>query len=322
MTQTTQQQSPAEEYRSELVGFCYRFLGSWSEAEDAVQETMLRAWQRADTFEGRSSLRTWVYRIATNICLDLAKAPQRRALPVDLTSAGQAPDDPSALRTLPESTWVSPFADHRLPTPADPATVAEQRESVRLAFIAALQTLPPKQRAVLILRDVLGWSAAECAELLGLSVASVNSALARSRASCAAADRTRALPTPTEEADLRLLSSYLAAFERYDIEALVALLTQDAEFSMPPYSLWMQGTDAIRAWWDGPGRICEGSRCLVTRANGRPAMAVYHAVATDRWLPFAIHVLDVRDGAISAITHFMDTTAFAQFGLPPELRSE
>lgn len=318
MTQTTQE-SPAEQFRSELVGFCYRFLGSWAEAEDAVQETMLRAWQRADAFEGRSSLRTWVYRIATNICLDLAKAPQRRALPVDLTAAGRAPEDPSTLRTLPESSWISPFADHRLPIPADPAAVAEQRDSVRLAFIAALQTLPPKQRTVLILRDVLDWSAAECAELLGLSVASVNSALARARASCAAADRTRALPTPTEEVDLRLLSSYLAAFERYDVEALVALLTQDAEFSMPPFSLWMQGVDAIRSWWDGPGRVCEGSRCLLTRANGRPAMAVYHLVGTGHWEPFAIHVLDVRDGAISALTHFMDTRAFAEFGLPPEL---
>lgn len=319
--------SPAEPFRGELLGYCYRILGSYAEAEDAVQETVLRAWQRQGSFEGRSSVRTWVYRIATNICLDAVKAPQRRALPMDLSTPGDVPTDPRALRRRPEPDWVGPLADHHLPAPADPADRAQVRETVRLAFVTALQLLPPRQRAVLILRDVLDFSAAECAELLGSTVASVNSALARARATLAAADREHFDRNVAEEEDRRLLESYLSAFERYDIDALVELLHRDAVFSMPPYELWLHGADAIRGWWDGPGRVCEGSRTIATAANGRPALAVYHPLPDGGFEPFAVHVLEPEHDAagrvvIGAITHFMGAAVFAEFGLPAALTAQ
>jgi len=305
----------AEAYRGELLGYCYRYFGCYAEAADAVQETMLRAWQHADGFDGRSSPRTWLYRIATNVCLDMKKAPQRRALPADLSSPGQVPDDPRSLTTRTDTAWIGPISDALI---ADPADTVVQRDSVRLAFITVLQLLPPRQRVLLILRDVLGWSAQECAELLEISIASVNSALARARRTVAA--REQEAPSDRDrDHDQELLAGYVAAFAAYDVDRLVRLLAEDASFSMPPYELWLRGTAAIEEWWRGPGQICRNSRLIVTGANRQPAVAVYHDVGNGRWEPFALHVLDVCGGRIGAITHFMGPKAFAEFGLPPEV---
>ncbi|MDX2358547.1 sigma-70 family RNA polymerase sigma factor [Dietzia sp. PP-33] len=311
----------AETYRSEILGYCYRYFGCVAEAEDATQETMLRAWNARDgaEFGGRSSLRTWLYSIATNVCLDMTRAPQRRSLPVDLSSPGRVPDDPTTLATLPEQEWIGPVSDARLGI--DPSATALTRESVRLAFVAALQFLPPRQRVVLILRDVLVLSAAECADLLDMTVASVNSALARARTTMARHGAT--VPTDTaDEAptyDTRLLEKYVAAFEAYDVDRLVALLTEDAEFSMPPFELWLRGPAEIENWWRGPGQVCRNARTITTSANGRPAVAVYHDAGDERWEAFAIHVLDSRSGRISSITHFIGAGHFSDFGLPTHL---
>lgn len=306
----------AEAHRRELVAFCYRYFASYPEAEDAVQETMLRAWQNADSFEGRASLRTWLHSIATNVCLDMKRAPQRRSLPMDLASPSHAPDDPSSLTTRPEATWVGPIADSQVIRGTDPAEVVVQRESIRLAFTAALQLLPPRQRVVLILRDVLAWSTQECADLLETTVPSVNSALARARRTVKDHHHS-AGPRPVDY-DEELLRSYVAAFEAFDVEALVELLAEDAVFSMPPYDLWLRGTEQIGRWWRGPGQICRNARTTITSANGQPAVAVYHD-AGHRWEAFAIHVLDCVNGRISAITHFMGPAVFIQFGLPIEV---
>lgn len=307
----------SEQYRRELTGYCYRYFGSFAEAEDAVQETMERAWRRAETFDGRSSLRTWLYRIATNICLDMRKAPQRRALPTDLSASGDVPADPTTLAVAPAETWIGPIGDAHLPV-LDPADRVIQRDSLRLAFLAALQHLPPRQRAVLLLRDVLGWSAQECAALLEISVAAVNSALARARATMAAHDSGAPARPPAED-EAALLGRYVAAFEDYDVDRLVDLLAEDATFSMPPFTLWLQGRPSIDRWWRGPGEVCRDSRTLPTRANGLPAVAVYHPVAPDRWAPFAVHVVEMSDGRIVALTHFMGPEVFAQLGLPEEI---
>jgi RNA polymerase sigma-70 factor (ECF subfamily) len=312
---------PAESFRAELLGYCYRFFGSYPEAEDAVQETMLRAWQHGERFEARSSLRTWLYRIATHVCLDMKRSPQRRALPVDLSAPGGIPADPATLTTRPAQEWVGPIADAWLDQGADPGEVAVRRDSIRLAFVAALQLLPPRQRVVLILRDVLAFSAAECADLLDLTVPSVNSALARARrtlATRAPAADPMAGDGPAEE---KLLQSYVTAFEAYDVDALVRLLTEDAVFSMPPFELWLRGATEIEAWWRGPGQVCRGSRTRTTRANGPPAMAVYHPVGAGRWEPFALQVVDMRGERISGLTHFMGAAVFAEFGLPGELHA-
>jgi RNA polymerase sigma-70 factor (ECF subfamily) len=297
----------AESYRRELVAYCYRYFACYSEAEDAVQETMLRAWQRAAEFEGRASLRTWLYTIATNICLDMKRAPQRRSRPMDLSSPGHTPDAPTALVTRPESTWVGIIADSHLPRTADPAEAAELRESVRLAFVAALQLLPPRQR------DVLAWTTQECAELLDTTVASANSALARARKTMAAHDPTAA---GTREYDEQLLMNYVAAFEAYDVDRLVALLAEDAVFSMPPFELWLHGAAEIERWWRGPGEVCRNARTIMSSANGQPAVAVYHDAGGGSWQPFAIHVVDAVDGRIASITQFMGAGVFAELGLP------
>ncbi|RKE59461.1 RNA polymerase sigma-70 factor (ECF subfamily) [Dietzia kunjamensis] len=318
----------AEDYRREILGYCYRYFGCFAEAEDATQETMLRAWKARDGagFQGRSSLRTWLYSIATNVCLDMTRAPQRRALPTDLTEPGAVPDDPTMLATLPEVTWIGPASDAHLGI--DPSATAVVRESVRLAFVAALQHLPPRQRVVLLLRDVLDHSAAECAGLLGMTLPSVNSALARARKTLSRHEI--ALPHPTENTssssprpdphvDAGLLDQYVAAFEAYDVDRLVTLLTDDAEFSMPPFEPWLRGSAEIERWWRGPGEVCRNARTITTSANGRPAVAVYHAVGDQRWEPFAIHVLDSDAGRISAITHFIGAHHFSEFGLPARL---
>jgi len=305
-----------ESYRGELIGYCYRFFGCLSEAEDAVQETFVRAWQHAGDFEERSSVRRWLYAIATNACLDMKKARQRRSLPMDLTSPGEVPDDPRSLRVLPETRWVGPISDAYLH--ADPSEQVALKDSVRLAFIAALQMLPPRQRVVLILRDVLAWSTRECAELLETTPASVNSALARARGTMSTHDAG-----PAERYDEELLMNYVAAFEAYDVQRLVTLLAEDARFSMPPYELWLQGRETIEQWWRGPGTVCKGSRTITTRANGQPAVAgIPTPWARAAGNPFAIHVLDVAGGQIERITHFMGAGVFAEFGLLEQLSED
>ena len=299
-------------HRSELIAYCYRFFGCYAEAEDAVQETLTRAWQHAQEFEHRSSVRRWLYANATNVCLDMKKSSQRRYAPMDLSPAGQVLDGTAGLEALPELTWVGPIADEVLSD--DPADQATLRDSVRLALITALQALPPRQRVVLILRDVIAWSARETAELLDTSVAAVNSALARARSTLSDHDHGESQPY-----DEQLLMNYVKAFEAYDVDWLVTLLADDAKFSMPPYTLWLQGTDAIESWWRGPGEVCRGSRTIAVRANGQPAVAVYHPVSSTRWEPFAIHVLATAHGQIEAITHFMGAGVFRQFNLPTEL---
>jgi RNA polymerase sigma-70 factor, ECF subfamily len=311
-----------ERSRVELTGYCYRMLGSSSEAEDAVQETLVRAWRAYDRFEGRSSLRTWLYRIATNVCHDMATGRQRRARPVDLAPASTTE---AALTTRPESVWLEPIPDGHVLSDGDPAEVAVGRETIRLAFVAALQHLPPRQRAVLILREVLRWRAAEVADLLDTTVASVNSALQRARATLATVDLT-SVGDPLDEVDVDLLERYLDAFERYDMTALTALLREDAVMSMPPYELWLQGKDDVLRWLTGPGAGCRGSRMLrAGSANGEAAFGQYRPPATPGapYRPWGLQVLHVHDGRIAGLTTFLDTDRlFPLFGLPPELPPE
>ncbi len=310
-----------EEHRRELTGYCYRMLASPFEAEDAVQETFLRAWRGFDRFEGRAALRSWLYRIATNVCLDMLSGRERRARPMDL---GPAREPVAAnLSEQPEVTWIEPAPDDRVvPMDGDPAEVAVARETVRLAFVAALQHLPPRQRAVLVLCEVLRWKASEVAELLETSVASVNSALQRARSTLAASD-VKAADTPpsVDEADAALLARYVEAFERYDMDALTALIHEDATQSMPPYDLWLRGRDDIFSWWVGPGAGCRGSRVLpTTAANGAPAFGQYKPSPAGGFEPWALQVLEVADGRIVELTFFLGTEKlFPLFGLPPRL---
>ena len=302
-----------EELRPELVGYSYRMLGSPFEAEDAVQETFVRAWRAYDGFEGRASLRSWLYRIATNVCLDMLGGRERRARPMDLGPA-QEPIEAN-LNTMPEATWIQPAPD--------PADLAESHETTRLAIIAALQLLPPRQRAVLILCEVLRWRASEVAELLETSVASVNSALQRARATLEESNLSIAdAPRSVDEADSELLARYVKAFEEYDMEALTALVHEDAIQSMPPFDMWLSGRDDIFAWWLGPGIGCRGSRVIPTvSANGAPAFGQYKPSETGSgYDPWALQVLEVADGKIVELTFFLDTeTLFPLFGLPARL---
>lgn len=316
--------SRLEQHRRELTGYCYRMLGSSFEAEDAVQDTMVRAWRNFEKFEGRSSLRSWLYRIATNVCLDMLNAGNRRARPMDLTAP--TPVAQAQLNTRPEITWLEPVPDGRvLPSVADPAETAVERETIRLAFVAALQHLPPKQRAVLILREVLAWKASEVAELLSTSVASVNSALQRARATLADSE-----PAPTDACDpldeeqKKLLDRYVAAFEGYDMQALTALLHEDATLSMPPYDLWLRGHDDIVGWMLGVGAVCRGSRLVPTVANGTPAFAHYHPSEDGTgFTPWALQVIEIADGRITGINSFLDTERwFPLFDLPARLEKE
>ena len=309
-----------EAHRRELTGYCYRMLGSSFEAEDAVQETMLRAWRSIDRFEGRSALKSWLYRIATNVCMDMLNGRQRRARPMELTEVG-TPD--STLHTRPEVTWLEPVPDaHVLPVSADgdPAELAQAQETLRLAFVAALQHLPPRQRAVLILREVLRWSAAESAELLDTSVASVNSALQRARATISDTQPT-ADDSPNQLAgdEAELLNRYVAAFEQYDIDALVTLLHEDATLSMPPFDLWLRGREHIAAWHLGPGHECRGSRLIPTSANGLPAFGQYRPSGPGGgFQPWALQVIEHSNGRITGLNAFLDTERlFPLFGLPP-----
>ncbi|WP_055555712.1 sigma-70 family RNA polymerase sigma factor [Streptomyces sp. NBRC 110028] len=310
-----------EPYRVQLTGYCYRMLGSAFEAEDAVQETMVRAWKGLDRFEGRSALRSWLYRIATNVCLDMLNGSKRRARPMDLTAVSSA--TPATLTTQPEVTWIGPVPDgHVLADGGDPAEVAAQRDAVRLAFVAALQHLAPRQRAVLILREVLAWKAAEVAELLDTTVASVNSALQRARATLAASEISDTDPVkPLDEEQRALLARYVDAFERYDLDSLTSLLHEDATLSMPPYDLWLRGHDDIRTWLLGHGIGCRGSRLVPTVANGTPAFGQYRPGGPGGGHePWALQVLEISAGRITGLNSFLDTERlFPLFGLPPRL---
>jgi RNA polymerase sigma-70 factor (ECF subfamily) len=309
-----------EGHRAELTAYAYRMLGSSFEAEDAVQETMIRAWRGLDRFEGRSALRSWLYRIATNVCLDMLKGRQRRARPVDLGPAGTA--EVPLGEPLSEGAWIEPIPDGQvLPEDGDPAELAESRESIRLAFVAALQHLPPRQRAVLILREVLRWKADEVAELLDTTVASVNSALQRARASLAATDTESEPSRPMDQGQRALLARYVDAFERYDMDVLTALLREDATWSMPPYELWLRSHDEVRKWCLGPGIGCRGSRLVPTAANGSPAFGQYKPSDTEGVLePWSLQVLEISGDRIDGITFFLDTARwFPMFGLPPRL---
>ena len=307
-----------ESHRRELTAYCYRMLGSSFEAEDAVQETMVRAWRSLDRFEGRAALRTWLYRIATNVSLDMLSGRERRATPMDLGPAREPIIE--NLNTLPEVTWIEPIPDGLVMSDGDPADVAVARESIRLAFVAALQHLPPRQRAVLILCEVLRWQATEVAELLDTSVASVNSALQRARATLADGNVSASDPTPElSEEDRALLARYVAAFEAYDIDALTSLIQEDAQQSMPPYDMWLKGRDDIFTWWFGPGIGCKGSRVIPTvAANGSPAFGQYKPREDGSgYDPWALQVVELRDGLIGEMTFFLDTERlFPLFGLP------
>ncbi|CAA9502538.1 MAG: RNA polymerase sigma factor [uncultured Solirubrobacteraceae bacterium] len=313
-----------ERHRPELTAYCYRMLGSPFEAEDAVQDTLVRAWRSFESFEGRAALRSWLYRIATNVCLDMLSGRERRARPMDLGPSGSV--DPANLRTLPETTWLEPIRDGLVAPPEqDPAEMAMARETIRLAFVAALQHLPPRQRAVLILCEVLRWRAAEVAELLETSVASVNSALQRARATLEASGARPEDPAPAMDSDQReLLARYVAAFEAYDMDALTSILREDAIQSMPPFDLWLTGRDDVLAWWVGPGAACRGSRVIpAVSANGSPAFGQYKPSASGSGFdPWALQVLEIADGQVVEITFFLDTNRlFPYFGLPLRLES-
>jgi RNA polymerase sigma-70 factor, ECF subfamily len=309
-----------DQYRRELIGHCYRMLGSSFEAEDAVQETMVRAWKAYDSFEGRASLRSWLYRIATNVCLDMLGSKQRRARPMDFGEPQVA--DRAMLTTRGEATWIEPIPDGRAVPDGDPGDVAVAKESIRLAFIGALQHLPPKQRAVLILREVLRWRAEEVAQLLDTTVASVNSALQRARATLGEQGIDEdAVGAPRSDDESELAARYADAFERYDIDALTALLHDDATLSMPPYDLWLQGGTDIAGWLTGPGYECRGSRLIAVEANGSPAWGQYRPrLDGTGYYPWALMVVETRDGKVVGINSFLDTDRlFPLFGLPAQL---
>ncbi|MFJ8051563.1 sigma-70 family RNA polymerase sigma factor [Streptomyces luteogriseus] len=315
-----------EAHRTELTGYCYRMLGSSFEAEDAVQDTMVRAWRSYDKFEGRSSLRSWLYRIATNVCLDMLTAGNKRARPMDLTES--TPLAQAALSPRPDNTWLEPMPDARvLPSTHDPAEAAVAKESVRLAFMAALQQLPAKQRAVLILREVLAWKASEVAELLDTSVASVNSALQRARATLAERQEPgaeAAVSDPLDEDQQKLLDRYVAAFEGYDMTALTALLHEDAVMTMPPFDLWLTGTRDITGFMTTLGAPCAGSRLLPVQVNGLPGFAQYKPDPDKGgFMPWAVQVLEISDGRITGFHCFLDTQRwFPLFDLPLHLEAE
>jgi RNA polymerase sigma-70 factor, ECF subfamily len=318
----TTELSQLEPYRRELTAYCYRMLASPHDAEDAVQDTLVRAWRSLSRFEDRAGLRPWLYRIATNVCLDMLKARRRRALPMDLAPAASGATSWSSHglslgAARPEATWVQPIPDHLISSPdPDPSEVAISRESIRLAFIAALQHLLPRQRAVLILRDVLKWRANEVAELLETSEDAVNSTLRRARSALADAN-IDAVPTEPADVDRELLSRYVDAFKRYDVDALVALLRQDAILAMPPFELWLQGQADIRRFLMAMQSEAGRDHVVPIAANGSPAMAVYRPTGPSGMLEaFSIHVLEAVDGRIARLNAFLDPGLFPIFGLP------
>ena len=309
-----------ELHRAALTGHCYRMLGSAFDAEDAVQEAMVRAWKGLSRFDGRASLKTWLYRIATNVCLDALSSRARRVRPIEEGPKGTVDDE---LKTRPEHHWLEPLPDARfLPADADPFETVALRQSTRLAFVAALQHLPSRQRAALLLNEVLGWSAQEVAESLEMSVAAVNSALQRARATLAAKN-VSITGEPLSDAQAELLEKYVGAFHAYDVDALVALMREDATLSMPPYTLWLQGPDAIRAWLLGRGNGCRGSRLVRTNASGSPAFAQYRRSAEGGYHAWSLTILELDGTRIKAWNAFLDTgRLFPLFGLPLTLPAE
>ncbi len=304
-------------HRRALTGYCYRMLGSGAEAEDAVQETMIKAWKAADRFEGRSSVRSWLFSIATNVCIDMGRSSQRRARPMDLGPV-RTPDPVHLSDVLPEHTWITPIADeHVIDLHADPAAVVAARDTIRLAFVSSLQRLPARQRAALVLCDVLRWPAAEVAELLDTTTPSITSALQRARATMAESAPAPAQPLTDDQQ--RLLAQYVDAFERYDMDALSRLLHDDVIQSMPPYAMWLQGRDDVLAWWAGPGAACEGSKLLAGWANGCPAFAQYRVDPAGGHAPWALQVLELRGDRVAEFHAFLDTEAFERFGFPAHL---
>ena len=308
-----------EAHRAPLTGHCYRMLGSAFDAEDAVQETMVRAWQGLDRFEGRSSLRTWLYRIATNVCLDALSDRSRRARPIEEGPNGSVEDH---LETRERTRWLEPIPDARvLPSDANPFELTALRQSIRLAFVSALQHLPPRQRAALLLSEVVGWSAAEVAECLDMSVAAVNSALQRARATIAARNGNATAASESLSPDeVQLLDRYVDAFQNYDVDALVSLLREDATLSMPPYTLWLRGPATIREWLIGRGAGCRGSRLVPTQASGAPSFGQYRPAPGGGHAPWALIVLELEGDRIVSWNSFLDTEKlFPLFGLPPRL---
>ncbi len=305
-----------ELHRTALTGHCYRMLGSAAEADDAVQETMVRAWRSLDRFEGRASLRTWLVRIATRVCLDALGDRSRRARPMELGPVGSTED---MLHSLPGERWIEPIPDARaLPTDADPSELVALRQSIRLAFVAALQHLPPKQRAALLLTEVLGWPTAEVADMLETSVAAINSALQRARATLATRDLTAR--APLTEPQSALLERFVDTFQRYDVTAFTQLLHQDATLSMPPYDLWLRGRAAIGDWLRGRGSGCAGSRLVATAASGSPAYGQYRPDPAGGHAAWALLVLEVEGAQIVGFNSFLDhETLFPRFGLPAVL---
>jgi RNA polymerase sigma-70 factor (ECF subfamily) len=312
-----------ELHRSELTGYCYRMLGSPFEAEDAVQDTFLRAWRGFDRFEGRAALRSWLYRIATNVCLDMLNGRNRRARPMDFGPAVEPVE--SNLNTLPEATWIEPIPTSLVSAEGDPAEVVAERDTIRLAFVAALQHLPARQRAVLILCEVLRWRASEVAELLGTSAASVNSALQRARATLDERNlEATDAAAPMDATQKEFLARYVDAFQRYDVTALTSLIREDASQSMPPFDMWLSGRDDVFAWWFGPGIGCKGSRVIpVETANGSFAFGQYKPSETGSgYDPWALQVLEIADSKIVEFTFFLSTERlFPLFGLPRRLES-
>ncbi|MCK6546980.1 sigma-70 family RNA polymerase sigma factor [Myxococcota bacterium] len=315
--------SQLELHRPALVGHCYRMLGSALDADDAVQETMVRAWRALDGFDGRASLRTWLFRIATNVCLDTL-GDRKRTRPLDESAVGTVDDE---LVPRERTHWLEPVPDARvLPATVDPAERAMLKESIRLAFVAALQHLPPRQRAALLMTEVLGWSAAEVAESLDMTVAAVNSALQRARATLESrglGERAKAPPEDRERARVEdeTVERFVRAFEAYDVDALTSLLRADATMSMPPFTLWLRGHTSIAAWLLGRGAGCRGSRLVpTTGASGAPAFGQYKPSPDGKLLPWALVVLDVDGAELTNMTYFLDTEVlFPLFGLPPSL---
>ena len=308
-----------EQHRQELTGYCYRMLGSGFDADDAVQETMVRAWRGMDGFERRSAIRSWLYSIATNVCLDMLRGRKRRARPMDLGPSSTAESAIGPM--LSEHAWLQPIPDARvLPSDGDPAELAALRDTVRLAFVAALQHLPARQRAVLILREVLRWQASEVAELLDTSVASVNSALQRARATLAARGADAHVVHEVTADQKELLARYVDAFERYDIASLVSLLHEDAVMSMPPYDFWLRGPVEMGHWFLGQGIGCRGSRLVATAANGCAAFGSYRTDGQGGYQPFAIQVIEIAGDRIAGHHNFLDTRLFAVFGLPAAIQ--
>jgi RNA polymerase sigma-70 factor (ECF subfamily) len=313
----------AERHRTELLAHCYRMLGSMHDAEDALQEALLRAWRGLPGFAARSSIRTWLHRIATNACLDAIARRPRRGLPVDYGP----PSDPTGEigQPLVESVWVEPFPDDTLALPdgyAAPDARYEQREAVELAFIAALQHLPAKQRAVLVLRDVLGFSAQEVSDLLDTTVASVNSAWQRARKTVEdrLPERSQQLRSLGDERSRELVEAYVGAWRKGDVDALRTLLAEDAVFSMPPWASWCRGRETIAGLAKAAVEVCADGRSMPARANGQPALAYYHLEAeTGRFKATALDVLTLEGARIKEITVFVMPEIFPRFGLPFEL---